>query len=82
MNNTNIFYVDVDGRKVMAEVLVMFSYYNNIYCAYSIKNEDTGLNDIYSAKVLNNVLVNIDDSNEKMNIDNYIRNMLSIVKER
>ena len=82
MDNTNVFYVDINGKKVVAEVLVTFTFYNNTYCVYSIKNGDTGLNDVYSAKLLDNVLINIDDLNEKQIIDTYIYNMLSIVKER
>ena len=82
MDNTNNFYVDVDGRKVKAEVLFTFSFYNNLYCAYCIKDNNTNLNDVYSAKVLGNTLVNIDNLKEKQVIDQYIYNFVSIVKER
>ena len=82
MEQTNMFYVDVDGKRVQAEVLVTFTFYNNLYCAYSIKNEDTNLNDVYSAKVVNQTLVNIDNEKEKQMIEQYIFNLLSIVKGR
>lgn len=82
MDNTNTFYVNMDGIQVMAEILVTFSFYGNLYCAYSIKNNSTGLNDVYSAKIVDNVLVDINDLKEKQVIDNYINNLLNIVKRR
>ena len=80
MNNSDMFYVDVNGKKVIAEILVTFSFYNNYYCAYSIKNDDTNLNDIYSAKIINNTLINITDKEEKQAIDNFISNLFHTVK--
>ena len=82
MGSDGVFYVDIDGKKVKAEILITFSFYGNFYCAYCISNDDTKLNDVYSAKVVNNTLVNIEDEKEKQIIDQYIYNLLSIVKER
>ncbi len=82
MDNDNVFYVDVGGKKVIAEVLFSFTFNGNLYCAYSIKNDNTEGNDVYSAKILNDVLIDIEDLREKQMIDTYIYNMLSIVKER
>ena len=80
MNNVDKLYVDVNGEKIEAEILVTFNIYNYLYCAYSIKNDDTNLNDVYSAKIINNTLVNIDNEKEKQMIDTYIYNLLSNVK--
>ncbi len=82
MEQSDTFYIDIDGKKVLAEILVVFTFYGNTYCAYSIKNKDNGLNDVYSAKIIDNVLVNIHDEKEKQFIDNYIYNLLHIVKEK
>ena len=65
MEQSDTFYIDIDGKKVLAEILVVFTFYGNTYCAYSIKNKDNGLNDVYSAKIVDNVLVNIHDEKEK-----------------
>ena len=80
--DNNVFYIDMDGKKVMAEVLFSFSYYDNLYCAYSIKDDDTGLNNVYSAKIVDGVLIDITDDKERQFIEKYIYNLFSIVKEK
>ena len=78
--DNNTFYVNLDGKKVIAEVLVTFSIYDNFYCAYTVNNNDTNLNDVYSAKIVDNILMNIEDEQEKQFVDNYIYNLLNNVK--
>ncbi len=80
-DSTNVFYVDVNGKKVVAEILVTFYFYDNLYCAYSIKNDETDLNDVYSAKIVDHSLVDITNEKEKQMIDQYIFNLLKTVKE-
>lgn len=64
VRESEIFYIEKDNKKIKANILTNFEIYGDNYCVYTINIDNTKMNNIYCAKIIDNNLVEIKDETE------------------
>ncbi len=74
-------YTMRNGEKVEINVVGSFKFNGNIYCIYSLPNlDDSGKEDVYCGKVVENVLRKIEDEVERRAIDTIVSDFFDSIK--
>ena len=63
-NENKVFYIEMDNKKLRANILTNFEVYGDNYCIYTINVDGTKMNNVYCAKIVDNNLVEIKDETE------------------
>ncbi len=81
MIGTNKFYVDVSGKKIVAEILTCFNIYEDSYCIYTVPNSQNDNYGVYCAKIVGNTLVKIEKEEEKRLTSKVVMKLVSALQK-
>ena len=69
-----------DGKKVTADLIMNFNYFENHYCIYGITKRDKV--DIYCAKNISGQLMKIVNPHEQEFVNRVVNKIVNVIKER
>ena len=74
----NNFNVIKNGKQYQARILANFDIYGEHYCIYTISNLDNY--DVFCAKVVDDMLMDVQDEKEKGMVSNVILKLVNAIK--
>ena len=81
MEESNVFYIEKEGKNYQANIVTNFEIYGDNYCIYTIPNETTKNYNVYCAKIVGNNLVKIENEEELKLTNKIVTELINSVKE-
>lgn len=81
MEESNVFYIEKDGKNYLANIVTNFEIYGDNYCVYTIQDEITKNYNVYCAKIVGNNLVKIENEKELKLTNKIVTELINSVKE-
>lgn len=81
MEEQNKFYIESNGKKILANILINFELYGDNYCVYTVSQNNSQEYKVHCAKILGSTLIKIENEREKSMTNKIVQQLLQSIKE-
>ena len=81
MEEQSKFYIDENGKKIIANILTNFELYGDNYCIYTVPQNNSQEYEVHCAKIMGSTLMKIENEREKNMTNKIVQQLLQSIKE-